>query len=212
MIRFPAKKALFRTVLTVLAVGLFIPSMAQWNDVRPRKSEPFATAGIYHTGDFYKRAAGTGLGLMVNFGRTSHILNVSIGAEYVEYICEDPRPEDLRGKLPIIGGGGQVIFPAFLKMQLFPTSRWTRFYIGCGCEAGLKVYESNLLRNYYKYGEALLKNSFAIVPVIGWRMRNVDFGFYYKHYTSKPFSHSLDGRKDLGGEKARIGYHLTCYF
>lgn len=212
MNRFSARNALLCTALTILAIALPIPSMAQWNYVRPRNGEPFATAGIYHTGDFYKRAAGAGLGLMVNFGRTSNIFNVSIGAEYVEYICEDPRPEDLRGKLPFIGGGGQVVFPAFLKMQLFPTSSWTKFYIGCGCEAGLKVYESNVLRNYYEYREAFRKNSFAIVPIIGWRMRNVDFGFYYKHYTSKPFNHTLDGRKNLGEEKARIGYHLTCYF
>lgn len=177
-----------------------------------KHNDPLVTAGIIHTGDFYKHAAGAGLGVMVNFGRTSHFLNACVGAEYVEYLCGDPRPDDQKGKLPLLGGGGQVVFPALIKLQLFRTSKWTKFYIGCGCEAGVRIYESNVLKAYYEHGEVFRKSSFAIVPLIGWRMRNVDFGAYYKHYISKPFNHSIDGQKDLGDDKARIGYHLTYYF
>ena len=175
-------------------------------------NNPIASIGVLHTGDFYKSAAGVGLGLMLNFGRTSNILNGGIGVEYIQYLSGDPRPEDQLSKLTILGAGGQVVVPAYLKMQLFRTSKWTKFYIGCGCEAGFKVYESNVLKDYYHFGEPFRKASFAIVPQIGWRMRYVDFGFYYKHYTSMPFNHSIDGNKDLGKDKARIGYHLICYF
>ena len=175
-------------------------------------NDPLVTFGLYHTGDFYKNSAGFGLGMMCNIGRTTHLINGCFGVEYVEYFCGDPRPDDEKSKLPFIGGAGQVVVPAFLKIQLFPTSKWTKFYIGCGCEAGFKVYDSDALKDYYANGEVQEKNSFAVVPIIGWKGRNLDFGVYYKHYTKQPFFHSLDGRKDLGEDKARIGYHVTYYF
>ena len=177
-----------------------------------KDNDPIANLGILHTGDFYKSAAGVGLGVMLNIGRTTQILNAGIGVEYIEYISGDPRPDDQKSKLSIIGAGGQVVIPAYVKLQLFKTSKWTKFYVGCGCELGFKAYENKVLKDYYEFKEPFRKNSFAVVPLIGWRMRNVDFGIYYKYYTSVPFNHSLDGRKDLGKDKARIGYHLICYF
>ena len=77
---------------------------------------------------------------------------------------------------------------------------------------GFKVYDSDALKDYYANGEVQQKNSFAVVPIIGWKGRNLDFGVYYKHYTKKTFFHSLDGHKDLGEDKARVGYHVTYYF
>ena len=209
-----------RSFLVMLVACLPLAAMAQWRGESGGKKDkntshnddPVVTAGIYHTGDFYKSAAGFGLGLMLNAGRTSNIRNGCVGVEYIEYLSGDPRPEDERSKLPVIGAGGQIVVPAILKLQLFRTSKWTKFWIGCGVEAGFKVYESKTLKDYYPNGEAFNKNSFAIMPLIGWRMRNVDFGIYYKHYTKAPFNHSIDGHKDLGKDKARIGYHLTCYF
>ena len=210
-----------RIALALLIICLPFSASGQWkmtngDQVRDQQStnsnNPLVSFGLYHTGDFYKSAAGFGLGLMCNIGRTTHFVNGSFGVEYVEYFCGDPRPDDQKSKLPFIGGAGQVVVPVFLKFQLFPTSKWTKFYIGCGCEAGFKVYDSDALKDYYPNGEVLEKNSFAIVPVIGWRHRNLDFGLYYKHYTKKPFFHSLDGKKDLGEDKARIGYHATFYF
>ena len=118
---------------------------------------------------------------MLNFWRTTNVFNGGIGVEYIQYLSEDPRPEDQLSKLTILGAGGQVVVPAFLK-------------------------------DYYHFGEPFRKASFAVVPLIGWRMRYVDFVIYYKHYTSMPFNHSIDGNKDLGKDKARIGYHLICIF
>lgn len=222
--------SIFKTMLLVaFATCLPLAAMAQWGVARnsqqqgqPQQqqkkqkqvgpNDPLVTVGILHTGDFYKTAAGVGLGLMCNVGRTTNFINGSVGVEFVEHIGGDPRPADQRGKLPVIGMGGQVVVPAVAKLQLFRTSKWTKFWIGCGIEMGFKAYESKTLKDYYPEGGAMNKSSFAVVPTIGWRMRNVDIGFYYKHYTKKPFNHSLDGHKDLGKDVARIGYHFAYYF
>jgi len=202
-----------KTIL-LWAAAIFFPltMSSQGHGQHKNNDDPVVTIGIHHTGDFYKSAAGLGLGMMLNVGRTTHFLNASIGVEFVEYICGDPRPDDQAGKLNILGAGGQVVIPAFLKAQLFRTSKWTKFHVGCGCEMGFRAYENKVLKEYYEEGKPFHCHSFAIIPMVGWRMRNVDFGVYYKHYTSMPFNHSLDGRKDMGKDKARIGYFLTYYF
>mgnify|MGYP007101847508 CR=1 FL=1 len=168
--------------------------------------------GFYHTGDFYKQAAGTGLGLMCNIGAKSDFLNVALGVEYIEYLGADPRPEEKKNGLGIVDAGAQVVIPAFVKLQLFSTSKWTKFYVGCGGEFGFKARDGGVMKHYYEENSVFRKSSLAIVPVIGWKSSAVDFGVYYKHYIDKPFNNSLDGKKNFGDEKARIGYFLTCYF
>ena len=174
--------------------------------------EPFFTFGIYHTSDYYK-CFGTGLGLMFNLGRTSDFLNVSFGAEYIEYLAGDPRPDEKKNTLGIVDAGSQVVFPIIAKMQLFRTSSWTKFYIGCGCELGLKAHDGGVLKRYYEDDYVIREEkSLAIVPMIGWRSRNVDFGFYGKYYIDKVFNDALPGVKNLGEEDIRIGYHFTWWF
>ena len=175
------------------------------------KSEPFFTAGIYQTGDYYK-CLGVGLGLLFNLGRTNDMFNLSFGAEYIEYIAGDPRPDDQKGKTGLVDAGGQVVFPVIAKLQLFRTSKWTKFYIGCGAEYGLWVYDGSVMKDYYQDGNVILDKSLAIMPMVGWRARNVDFGLYCKYYFDKAFNHSLPGVKDLGKDDIRIGYHLTYWF
>ena len=215
---FRLSKRLFVVLMTAVVP---LAMMAQWSSLGTRNEppqkktssgEPIVSVGFYHTGDFYKTAAGVGAGLMLTVGRTGDLLNGSIGAEFIEYISGDPRPEDEKSKLSVVGSAGQVVVPAFLKLQLFRTSKWTKFYVGCGCEMGFKVNDNKKIKGYYQDDEILHKNTFAIVPIIGWRSGSVDFGLYYKHYTKTPFNPSLDGSKDLSKDKARIGYHLTCYF
>ena len=191
---------------TPKAEGLF-----SFNNRQNKNSEPFFTAGIYQTGDYYK-CLGIGLGLLLNLGRSNDILNVSFGAEYIEYIAGDPRPDDLKGKTGLVDAGGQVVFPVIAKLQLFRTSKWTKFYIGCGGEYGLWVYDGNVMKDYYQDGNVILDKSLAIMPMIGWRARNVDFGVYCKYYFDKAFNHSLPGVKDLGKDDIRIGYHLSYWF
>ncbi len=177
-----------------------------------KADDPRITFGLYHTGDFYKQAAGLGLGLMCNVGAKSDFLNVSFGVEYIEYLGADPRPEETKNGLGIVDAGAQVVIPAFVKLQLFSTSKWTKFYVGCGGELGFKARDGGVLKHYYEENSVFRKSSLAIVPVIGWRSRAVDFGVYYKHYLDKPFNNSLDGKKNFGDDKARIGYFLTCFF
>ncbi len=214
---FRLSKKIFAVLFTAIVP---LSMMAQWGTVRGEKpaekmtssGSPFVQVGFYHTGDFYKTAAGLGAGLMLNLGRTNDMLNASVGVEFIEYISGDPRPDDEKSKLSVVGSAGQVVVPAFLKLQLFRTSKWTKFYVGCGCEMGFKVHDNNKIKSYYVDNEILHNSTFAIVPIIGWRSGSVDFGLYYKHYTKTPFNHSIDGSKDLSKDKARIGYHLTCYF
>lgn len=176
-----------------------------------QNNEPIFTFGLYHTGDYYK-CLGAGLGMMFNIGRTNDIFNVSLGAEYIEYIASDPRPDDLKGKTGLVDAGGQVAFPVIAKLQLFRTSKWTKFYIGCGGEYGLWVYDGSVMKDYYEDKKVIRDNSFAIMPMVGWRARNVDFGFYCKYYFDKAFNTPLPGVKDLGKDDIRIGYHLTYWF
>lgn len=174
--------------------------------------EPFFTFGIYHTSDFYK-CFGTGVGLMFNLGKTSHFLNVSFGAEYIEYLAGDPRPDEMKNTLGIVDAGGQVVFPVIAKLQLFRTSNWTKFYVGFGGELGIKVHDGGVLKRYYEDGCNIREDrSLAIIPMIGWRARNVDFGFYGKYYIDKVFNNSLPGVKNLGEEDIRFGYHFTWWF
>ncbi|MBP5507143.1 MAG: hypothetical protein J6Y23_04770 [Prevotella sp.] len=176
-----------------------------------QNNEPFFTAGFYNTGDYYN-CLGIGMGLMFNIGRTSDMFNVSFGAEYIEYIAGDPRPDELKGKTGLVDAGGQIAFPVMVKLQLFRTSKWTKFYIGCGAEYGLKVYDGNVMKDYYEYNEVIRDKSVAIMPLIGWRARNVDFGVYCKYYFDKAFYNALPGTKDLGKNDIRIGYHLAYWF
>lgn len=176
-----------------------------------QSNEPFFTAGIYNTGDYYN-CLGLGLGLMLNIGRSNDVINVSFGGEYIQYIAGDPRPDDLKGKTGLVGAGGQVVFPVIAKLQLFRTSKWTKFYIGCGAEYGLKVYDGNEMKDYYQDGEVIRDKSIAIMPLIGWRARNVDFGVYCKYYFDKAFNDPLPGVKDLAKDNIRIGYHLAYWF
>jgi hypothetical protein len=111
-----------------------------------------------------------------------------------------------------VDGGAQIVIPAYLKLQLFNTSKWTKFYVGCGGEYGFRAREGGVLKHYYPEDHVLCEKSLAIVPIVGWKSRNLDFGLYYKHYLDEPFNHSLDGKKDFGEDKARIGYYCAFYF
>ena len=177
-----------------------------------QKEEPTFTFGVYHTADFYK-CAGAGLGLLCNYGRTSDLLNVSFGVEYIEYITGDPRKGNEKNGLGLVDVGGQIALPVILKLQLFKTSKWTKFYIGCGGELGFKARQGGVLKHYYKDDSAFRNSSFAVQPMLGWRARNVDFGFYCKFYASKLFNDVIDEDvSNLGEEKMRFGYHLTFWF
>ena len=207
-------KKTFILLLTLLPLAC----MAQWktsNDQKPINDDSkkgFFTFGIHQTTDFYKGATGIGLGMMANIGRFTDLLNVSFGVEYIEYLAGDPRPEDEKNALSIVDAGAQLIVPAYLKLNLFRTSKWTKFYIGCGAEVGMRLREGGVLKHYYEEGHVLSDHSVAITPMIGWKSRNLDFGLYYKNYLDKPFNNSIKGDKNLGDDKARIGYHFTYYF
>lgn len=207
-------KKTFILLLTLLPLAC----MAQWktsNNQKPINDDSkkgFFTMGIYQTTDFYKKAAGIGLGAMANIGRFTDLLNVSFGVEYIEYLAGDPRPDDEKNGLSIVDAGAQLVVPAYLKLNLFRTSKWTKFYIGCGAEVGMRLREGGVLKHYYEEEHVLSDHSFAIIPMLGWKSRNLDFGVYYKHYFDKPFNNSINGEKNLGEDKARIGYHFTYYF
>ena len=174
------------------------------------------TVGIHHTADFYKNSAGVGLGLMFNVGRYTDLINVSFGAECIEYLAGDPRPEDRRNGLSIVDAGTQLVVPVTVKLHLFRTGRETKFYVGCGSEVCFKMRDGGVLKHYYPNDIALQEEDkvIAIVPRIGWKSRNMDFGAYVKFYLDDkvPFNQSLDGKKDLGNDDMRIGYHFTWYF
>ena len=174
--------------------------------------EPLVTVGLHHTGDFYKKAAGVGLGLIMNIGRYKDVMSFTAGVEFIEYLAGDPRPEGEDNGIGVVSAGGQVVIPVTARLHLFPTSKQTKFYIACGAEYGIRAHEGGVFKHLYPDDKALRSSSFAIVPMIGWKSRVADFGVYYKHYTSKPFYDSIDGKRNLGAEEARIGYFLTCYF
>lgn len=194
--------------------------MAQWKRISAEPQKPkietsregFFTMGIHQTMDFYKRAAGVGLGTMANIGSLSDLLNGSVGVEYIEYLAGDPRHEEAKNGLGIVDAGAQLVVPAYLKLNLFRTSKWTKFYIGCGAEVGFRLREGGVLKHYYEEEHVLREHSFAVTPMFGWKSRNLDFGLYYKHYLDKPFNNTIDGKKGLEEDKARIGYHFTYYF
>lgn len=217
-----------RKSLLLLALMLvpFIAS-AQWRPVRGQKptanSSPATqgennwwkrrfTVGLTFTGDFYKYAAGFGGGLLFNLGRHTDIINISFGAEYVEYLAADPRPEETRSKLNIVDAGGQLVVPVMAKLLLLRTSKWSKVYIGCGAEWGFRMRDDGVLEDYYPERHVLRKKSMAIVPMLGSRSENLDFGIYYKHYIDKPFNPSLLGDKNLGDTDKRIGCYLSWFF
>lgn len=174
--------------------------------------EPFVTFGLHHTGDFYKRAAGVGLGLIMNIGRHKDVMSFTAGVEFIEYLAGDPRPDGENNGLGVVSAGGQVVIPVTARLHLFPTSKQTKFYIACGAEYGFKAHEGGVLKHLYPEEKALHSSTFAVMPMIGWKCRVADFGLYYKHYVNRPFYDSIDGKRNLGDDKARIGYFLTCYF
>ena len=210
--------------MTLLLV-LPLCTMAQWRSTsgysQPRQqqerkksayNEPMVTLGLHHTVDFYKRAAGVGLGLMVDIGRYKNLVTFTTGVEFIEYLGGDPRPESEANGLGVVSAGGQVVIPATLRLQLFATSKETKFYIACGGELGFKAHEGGVLKHLYPDDKALHSTTTAFIPMVGWKSRLIDFGVYYKHYLTKPFYNTIGGKHNLGDEKARIGYFLTCYF
>lgn len=203
-----------RNMIVICLLCLPLSVAAQWGGGSrgtAKSSEPFVTLGLCHTGDFYK-SLGVGMGLMCNFGRTNDLLNLSFGAEYIEYVGADPRPKDKQGTMGLADIGGQIVFPVMLKLQLFRTSKWTKFYIAGGGEYGLRAHDGGVVKHFYEEETAFNDHSLAVIPMIGWRARNVDFGFYCKYYLDKPFHNSLDGKKNLGDEEMRFGYHVTWWF
>ncbi|MBQ6228010.1 MAG: hypothetical protein IJK08_05535 [Prevotella sp.] len=215
------KKSLLLVALALLP--LF--ALAQWQPVRGQTTSSASTnqsydnwwsrrftVGLTFTGDFYKYAGGVGAGLLFNFGRDTDLLNVSFGAEYIEYLASDPRPEELKSKLNIIDAGGQLVVPVMAKLLFLRTSEWSKVYIGCGAEWGFRMRDGSSLADYYPEGHVLRKTSMAVVPMLGSRSYNLDFGIYYKHYFDKPFNNSLDGKKNLGETDKRIGCYLTWFF
>ncbi len=207
-----------RKLLFLIWLAMPFAAWAQWRSVPAWQSkgssdnDPMVMVGLHHTGDFYNSAAGVGLGLMMNIGHKKDFLNFAFGAEYIEYIGGDPRPDEECNSLGLVDGGAQVVIPATLKLQLFSTSKWTKFYIGCSGEFGIRVREGGVLKHFYPDNRALRGHTLAVVPTLGWKSRSVDFGVYYKHYFNQPFYHSIDGKHDFGNDKARIGYFLTCFF
>lgn len=174
------------------------------------------TVGLHHTADFYKNSAGVGLGLLFNVGRYTDLLNISFGAECIEYLAADPRPEESRNALSIVDAGTQLVVPVTVKLHLLRSGRETKFYVGCGAEVCFKMRDGGVLKHYYPNNMVLQEENkaIAIVPRIGWKSRNMDFGAYFKYYLDDktPFNHSLNGKKDLGNDDMRIGYLFTWYF
>ena len=212
-----------KKILMLIILALPMAAMAQWSsegvaytrkfqNKKAKNPNPMVTVGFYHTGDFYKNAAGLGGGFILNIGRYQDLLNYSVGVEFIEYLGADPRPEDTRNGLGLASGGGQVVVPAILKLQLFPTSKETKFYVGCGGELGFKVHDGGVLKHYYPNEKMMRSHTLAVMPVVGWKSRAIDFGVFYKHYLDKPFYNSIDGKKNFGEDKARFGYFLTCFF
>ena len=170
------------------------------------------TLGVHFTGDAYKYAAGFGAGLLLNIGKSTDLINVVVGAEYIENLAADPRPGEEKGKLGIVDGGGQLVIPAAVKLLILRTSEWNKVYLGCGGEIGFRMHESNILKDFYPDQHPMRKKSLAVVPMLGCRSGHVDFGIYYKFYIDKPYNHSLNGKQDLGTSDKRIGCHLSWFF
>ena len=202
----------------VLLVLLPAVAMAQWGSVSRTNSSSDNngkgrfTVGIHFTGDAYKNSFGFGGGLLLNFGNCSDLVNVVVGAEYIEYLVTDPRPDETKGGFGVIDGGGQLVVPAAVKLLFLRTSKWSKVYVGLGGEMGFRVHENKVLGDYYPEKHPMCEKSVAIVPMFGCRSQNLDFGIYYKHYVDKPFNNSIDGKKDLGKDDKRIGCYLTWFF
>ena len=217
-----------RKSLLLLSLALLpLFAHAQWRPVRGQATSAASSAqnqdndnwwsrrftvGLTFSADFYKYSGGVGAGLLFNFGRHTDLLNVSIGAEYIEYLASDPRPEELKSKLSILDAGGQLVVPVTAKLIFLRTSEWSKVYIGCGAEWGFRMRDGSILADYYPEGHVLRKSSMAVVPMLGCRSYNLDFGIYYKHYFDKPFNPSLDGKSDLGQTDKRIGCYLSWFF
>ncbi len=212
-----------RTILLALLACTPVFALAQWGEVRGKAPSAQSSSadnwwkdrfslGITFSADFYKYSGGFGGGLLFNIGRFTDLLNVSVGAEYIEYIVSDPRPEDTRSTLNLVDGGGQLVVPVTAKLLLLRTSEWSKVYVGCGAEWGFRMHEGGVTESYYPDKHALRKTSMAVVPMLGCRSQHLDFGIYYKHYVDKPFFPSLDGSKDLGETDKRFGCYLTWLF
>ena len=143
-------------LLSLALLPLF--AHAQWQPVRGQATSTVSssqnydnwwsrrfTVGLTFTGDFYKYSGGVGGGLLFNFGRDTDLLNVSVGAEYIEYLASDPRPEEIKSKLNIVDAGGQLVVPVMAKLLLLRTSKWSKVYIGCGAEWGFRMRDSSLI-------------------------------------------------------------------
>ena len=213
------KKSILITLLTILP----LLAMAQFGQVRGTNAsnsngnyvgdkDNRLTLGVHFTGDAYSYVAGFGAGLLLNIGKSTDLINVTVGAQYIENLAADPRPAEERSNVGLVDGGGQLVIPAAVKLLLIRTSQWNKVYIGCGGEVGFRMHESNILKDFYPEQHPMCKKSVAIVPMLGCRSGHVDFGIYCKLYIDKHYNNSLNGKNDLGKSDKRIGCHLSWFF
>lgn len=147
--------------------------------------------------------------VMARLGRAVDVFNLSVGFGYRGFFDQAP-PHDFvhnpsfsdyllysrdhsenRDGSEVRPLGGQLVFPAELHANLARLGDEAFFFIGCGIEYGLRVYQPKRYENYF--GAHVLKaSSLSYQPMVGVAFDMDDsaltISLYYRRYVRNAFN------------------------
>ena len=133
---------------------------------------------------------GFGGGLILGFGKYSDVINISLGAKYMQYRYQFNMDNGYKEKGKV---GDYVVVPANLKLNTFRMGS-SKFYLGGGYEYGFAVGNKDV-ENFMDWNAG-----------IGINSRHVDWYIFYKQFFGD------DNAFFTGDYKDNIGTSLTIYF
>lgn len=154
----------------------------------------------------FENTASIGTGLRFRIGKYSDVLNLITGVDYSYNAFHTDFEESYIGDIKFEGLSHQITIPFGLNINLFKTSKHSKFYIGCLAEYGIRVSECETARGLSS------KNSFAVIPRIGFASKHWDWGLYYKKYLEEQNILNDTFVKYSECDTERIGLSLTAYF
>lgn len=160
--------------------------------------------------------------MMVRLGRAVDVFNLSVGfgyrgffdqapphdfvynpsySDYLLYSRDHSENKDGSEVRPL---GGQLVFPAELHVNLARLGDEASFFIGCGIEYGLRVYQPKRYEEYFG-AHVLNAGSLSYQPMVGVAFDmdaiGLTLSLYYRRYVRNAFNTA-----DLPIDKFRRNY------
>ena len=171
------------------------------------------------------------LRLIWEIGKPTDMLAVNVGMGYRGFFDREPPREFLRNPnlsdyllysrdngdtknvRPV---GGQIIFPAELQLRLFSLGEDWRFFVGCGAEYGLRLYQSHRYADYYG-AHVMNSNSLSVYPMLGAVVDMDDEGsiglsLYWRHFLKEPMNYKELFDSDKFDAKEFFGFQISLTF